>query len=193
MTAGSWPVGPSSEELVASCQAELGEDRQRDVRRRRRLGTTIGAALLATIMSVAVLDGLDVVDVVGVDDRTVSAVVGPLELEVRYPSVTRPALAAPFEIVVRRQGGFDGPVEIAVDARYLMAWDVNGVLPVPAGETSDGDVVVWEFDPPPSEVLHVRYDGRIEPARQEGATGRVAVVDGAAELVAVSFETRVMP
>lgn len=179
---------------VRARQAELGEDRQRSVRRSRRLGIAAGTVAVTLIMAAAVLDGFDVVDLIGVDERTVAASAGDIDLEVTYPSVTRPALASPFEIVVRDPDGFDGPVRLAVDAEYLMAWDVNGVVPAPSGEVSEGDLVVWEFDPPSGEVLHVRYEARIEPARQEAIDGSVALLredDTAA--ASVSFRTRLRP
>ena len=77
---------------------------------------------------------------------------------------------------------------------FLAIWDLNGVFPAPSGETSDGEVVVWELDAPDGDVLTVRLDARIEPARQEGVDARVAVLDGSGvELVAVDFTTVVRP
>jgi hypothetical protein len=116
-------------------------------------------------------------------------------LAVRYPAVTRPALASPFEIVVTRPGGFQGQqVEVTVDTDYVELWDLNGIFPAPAEETATADEVHWTFDPPDGDTLRIVYEARIEPARQEGATGHVAVLDDdGTELVAVDADTRIMP
>ncbi len=53
--------------------------------------------------------------------------------------------------------------------------------------------MVWEFDPPDGEDLHVRYDGRIEPALQSGRSGSVTVLDGTEVVAEVEFHTRVWP
>ena len=91
--------------------------------------------------------------------------------------MSRPALATPFDIEVHQDGGFDGPVRIAVDQEYLRMWDENGLVPAPSAETVMGPWVVWEFDPPIGDTLLVTYDARIEPAAQEGRSGAVAVLD----------------
>ena len=95
---------------------------------------------------------------------------------------------------MRKPGGFDGPVRIAVDHEYLRMWDENGLTPAPAAETVMGPWVVWEFDPPIGDALLVTYDARIEPAAQDGRSGAVAVLDGDDSIIAeVSFTTRVLP
>lgn len=154
---------------------------------------TVTTLVLTVIIGLAVVDGIDWLDVYGVDTSTVSASAGGYELEVRYGTVSRPALATPFEIVVVRRGGFDGPVTIAVDRDYLAMWDENGLTPAPSAETTSGDSLQWEFDPPEGDTLRVFYDARIEPAAQSGRSGAVAVVDGGAQVVHVDFHTRVLP
>ena len=153
--------------------------------------------LLFAIIGGAVVDAANVVDVWGVDTATVEEVgPGGLRLAVRHPTVTRPALASPFEIVVEQPGGFDAQeVEIAVSVDYLTLWDVNGVFPSPKDERSDGDRVVWTFDAPEGSVLRVVYEARIEPGVQlESRAGAVSVLDegGVAEVTA-RFRTQVRP
>jgi hypothetical protein len=164
-----------------------GELRQR----RRRYGAT--TLTLSAIMALGVIDALDWWSAYGVDDATARASRGGYDLAVRYPTVSRPALASPFEIVVTRPGGFDGPVTIAIDQSYLEMWDENGLLPAPAAETSRGDMVEWEFDPPAGETLTVWYDARIEPAAQTGRSGSVAVIVEDETVVAADFATRLRP
>jgi hypothetical protein len=152
--------------------------------------TTVG---LAAIVAVAVIDGIGWWDVVGVDTTTVRATGGGYELEVRHGTVTRPALATPFEISVARPGGFDGPVTVVVDRRYLAMWDENGLVPAPAAETTRGDWVEWEFDPPAGESLDIAFDARIEPGAQSGRDGAVGVVVDDQIVTSVSFHTAVRP
>ena len=95
----------------------------------------------------------------------------------RYGTVSRPALATPFEIEMTRPGGFDGPVTVAVTSSYLAMWDENGLDPSPAEETATAEETLWTFEPPAGEVLAIMFDARIEPGAQSGRSGRVAVLD----------------
>jgi hypothetical protein len=162
--------------------------------RRRQLLYRVTTGVLALVMLLAVLDGFDVLDVYGVDDAHVRATAGGVELDVRYGTVSRPALATPFDIVITRRGGFDAPIDVAVSSAYLAMWDENGLDPGPTSETTDGENVIWTFEPPPGDVLAISFDARIEPAAQEGERGRVAVLAGdGSEMVAVTFETVLRP
>lgn len=170
-------IEPASDELV----------------RRRRIGYTLTSLFLFVVMALGVVDALGWFDTYGVDTDSVSASGGGYELAVRYGTVSRPALATPFEIEVTRVGGFDGPVTVAVTRHYMQMWDENGLLPSPSAETSGGDFVEWEFDPPAGDTLTVFYDGRIEPAVQSGRDGAVAVLEDGVPVVGVEFHTRVLP
>ena len=159
--------------------------------RRRRYGVTTVA--LTVIVLLGVVDGLDWWSAYGVDDAATRASGGGYDLAVRHATVSRPGLASPFEIVVTRPGGFDQPVTIAVDRSYLEMWDENGLIPAPSAETTRGDTVEWEFDPPDGDTLTVWYDARIEPSAQTGRSGSVAVLEDGEAVVSVAFTTRVMP
>ena len=161
--------------------------------RRRRATYTVTTVVLVLLLGAAVLDGLHVIDAYGPDDSHARASGGGYDLDVRYPTVSRPALATPFQIEVRRAGGFDGPVEVAITFEYLSMWDENGLDPDPSGATTSGDWLVWEFDPPDGETLSIDFDARIEPAAQRGEHGRVAVMEDGEPVVEVSFETDVRP
>jgi hypothetical protein len=152
--------------------------------------TTLG---LSVIVGLAFVDGVGWIDAYGVDTARVQAAGGGYDLAVRYATVTRPALASPFEIVVTRDGGFEAPVTVAVTRSYLAMWDENGLLPAPSAETTAGDSVHWEFDPPPGETLTVVFDARIEPSAQSGRDGVVAIVDDDRQVVSVAFHTAVRP
>lgn len=160
--------------------------------RRRLLHRCVGG-LLALLMVLAVLDGLDAVNTLGPDEGHASASGGGFELAVEFPSLTRPALASVFRIAVRREGGFDEPVQVAVSRSYLEAWDLNGVLPGPAAESSLEEWVVWEFEPPPGDELLVTYEARIEPGEQTSVPGAVAVLVEDEPVAEVRFTTVMRP
>jgi hypothetical protein len=175
---------------LARCGEPLGD---RAIRRRRLAGR-VTAATLSLLLFVGVLDGLDLVDAYGPDTSSVADFGGGYRLEVVYATVSRPALATPFEIRVRRDGGFDAPIQLAVSRDYLGMWDENGLTPNPATSTSEGEWYVWEMDPPPTgDTLTVFYDARIEPSAQSGRSGRVAVLDDDVAVAEVAFTTRILP
>lgn len=130
----------------------------------------------------------------GVRTAHTSATGGGYALAVEYPRVTRPGHAVPLAIEVRHAGGFgDEPVELSVSTAYFALFDENGVQPAPSAETATGDVLLWEFDPPPGEVLRVYFDTRSGPNRQRGASGTVSVLNGGTPVVSVRVRTTVMP
>jgi hypothetical protein len=161
---------------------------------KRRTGYLLTTVFLTGLMLVVALDAFEGNAFLGVDSTTERASAGDLDLAVTYGVVSRPALATPFDIEVHRPGGFDGPVRVAVDQEYLRMWDENGLTPAPSAETVMGPWLVWEFDPPIGDTLLVTYDGRIEPAAQNGRSGAVAVLDeGDLPVVQIDFTTRVWP
>lgn len=174
----------------------LGEDESRAGLRRRRAGYAVVSVVLAAIVGAAVLDAVASIGIYGPHTETVATTgVDGVELEVRYGTVTRPALATPFDITITRPGGFGGQqVTVAVRSEYLAMWDENGLDPGPAEETADATTTYWTFEPPEGDTLRIRFDARIEPAAQNGERGSVAVLDDDGSVVAaVEFETRVLP
>jgi len=162
--------------------------------RRRRLLHRLTTGLIGLIIGLAALDGLGLVDAFGVDHATVSASADGTTLEVVYPDVTRPALASPLRITLHREGGWgDQPVTIAIDRSYLEIWDVNGIIPAPASESTDGPLVLWEMEPPEGDTLVVTYEARIEPAVQSSRRGRVWLVEDGEKVLGVRFTTHVRP
>jgi hypothetical protein len=161
----------------------------------RRRTSWVTFALLFSVMLSAVVDGVDIADIWGVDEATLTATgESGTELRVRYPTVVRPALAAPFGIEVVRAGGFDGDVELAVDLHYLELWDLNGIYPSPAEERSDGDRIIWTFSPPEGDVLTVSIDARIEPGAQlERRHGAVTLLESGEPELPIRFVTKVRP
>ncbi len=188
-------MGEAAQDVLHGVVHLDDSDGRRRTHRLRRLGYAVTTAVLSAVMAVAVLDGLGVVGAVGVDDAEVAASADGTTLSVRYPTVSRPALASPFVITITRAGGFgEQQVEVTVSTDYMALWDENGILPGPAEETAAAEDLHWTFDPPDGEVLRITYDGRIEPGAQSGGPGRVAVLDDdGAVVVAVRFETQIRP
>ncbi|MCB1002114.1 MAG: hypothetical protein KDB40_22660 [Acidimicrobiales bacterium] len=164
----------------------------RTLRSRRRLYDVVTLSIVF-VLGAATLDGLDLVDTVGVDVVTSSAAASDgTRLTVDHPSVTRPGLAGPLRVTV--SGLDDGdPVRIRVDRRYLSIWDQNALTPTPDRQMSVDGGVVWEYESTGDEVV-VELDGRLEPAVQSGRSGTIALVDAAGRaLVEVDVATRVLP
>ena len=99
------------------------------------------------------------------------------QVEVHYGRITRPGLATPWSVTVHRDGGFSGPIVVRSTSAYFDLFDENGLDPDPAAATQDGEMVIWEFDPPPGDTFRLSFDARIEPAAQwgRGATTEVEV------------------
>jgi hypothetical protein len=173
--------------------APPGSSQATSTLRVRRWGYGLTTAVLVVLLAVAVADGLGAIDAYGVDTAHVSAEAEGVVLDVGYTTVTRAALASPFEITVHRRGGFDGPITVAVDHRYLELWDENGLYPAPAAETTMGPWVVWEFDPPEGDTLRFTYDARLEPGAQRGRAGAVALLEDGLIVAEVAFKTDVRP
>lgn len=164
------------------------------IMRRRVAGYRVTAALLALLVLVALADTASPgIDVFGVGDGHVRAAGHGFELEVRYPSVTRPAVASPFDVEVTNPDGFDAEIELAINRDFLEIWDVNGLFPEPSEQRSEGDLIIWTFDPPDGDVFRFFYEARIEPARQSGTDGVVQLLDGGDVLLSVGWHTRVLP
>ena len=138
---------------------------------------------------------LGAANVYGVRTTTVAASGEDYSIEVRYASVSRPGLATPWSVEIRKPGGFDGPVTLATTSSFFDLFDENGLDPDPSAATTDDERVLWEFEPPEEgDGMVVSFDARIEPAVQLkwlDVTTEL-IVDG--EVIAsVDYRTFVMP
>jgi hypothetical protein len=112
---------------------------------------------------------------------------------VTYPQVTRPGLSATWGFEIRRAGGFEDPITVGTTDSYLGLFDQNAMDPEPAKATSTAGLVMWEFEPPPGEVLVVSLDARVEPGIQWGRSGKTVVYENGEPAVDVAYRTWVMP
>jgi hypothetical protein len=116
------------------------------------------------------------------------------DVSVEYAAVARAGLDVPWQVQVRRAGGFDGPVTLAVTADYFDIYEEQGLDPQPTSESSDGEYLYWTFDPPPTgERLAVDFDAYIQPSSQLGSSGEVAVLIGTERVATTRFHTWLVP
>jgi hypothetical protein len=171
--------------------------------------------LLVGLLTVIVVAGA--AGLFGVRSTEASASGGGWTVSVTYASVARAGLDVPWKVNVRREGGFTGPVTLAVTADYFDIYEEQGLDPAPASETADGERLYWTFDPPPAgtrpgnsggpsgsvggpgllpasgDELAIDFDAYIQPSSQLGASGEVTVLDGGNEVVSVPFRTWLVP
>lgn len=140
--------GPSSTEPPG-----VPLERQRRSRAARRAG----------IASIGLVLVLGLANALGPRSATVEASASGMGVTVEYPIVTRPALAAVWQVVVHRDGGFPGKITIATTASYFRGFDYNALYPSPVSEAGRDDLVVYTFDRPPGDTFRVELDARATP------------------------------
>ena len=148
------------------------------------------------VVALVVFLGLGALNTYGVRTRTASASGGGTELTVTYASVSRPGLATPWSVEIRRPGGFPQGLTVAATSSYFDAFDENGFSPSPVEETDDGERTIWQFAPSAGDTVTVSFDARLEPGVQlTRLKGRVEVLGGpgGSTLVGVDFSTFAMP
>lgn len=162
-----------------------------DVRRIRRWRSArrIFFCLLTAFLALGLLD------VFGTRTMETSATGGGWELSVTYPRVTRPGLSARVSIEIRRPGGFDVPVVLAVESSYFDAFDESSVEPEPVESTSDSSRSLWTFAAPTTgDTLVVDVNGRIQPGFQlRHVSGRASVLVADHPAVSARWKTFLTP
>jgi hypothetical protein len=170
-------------DVIPTAPEEPSLLRSRRARTVRRLFMT----LLVGVLAVGLAGWL------GVHTATTTVRGGGYELTVTYGRVSRPGLATPWALEIRHPGGFDGPVTVSTNSKYLDLFDENGFDPQPSKSTATPDAVVWEFDPPDGDTLSVSLDGRVEPGVQWGGTGETSVLVDGQPVVTATYKTWVLP
>lgn len=158
--------------------------------RRARAGRRAGVVLLTAFVA------LGATGLLGTRTTTSRAAAGGYELTVVHPAVSRSGHAVQVEVHVQRAGGFapDEPVRLRFLSSYFDLFDENAFSPEPDAEEQDATYTYDEFLPPPGDTLVVDVDTRVEPARNVGEAGEVAVVGpDDAPVVVVPFRTRLLP
>jgi hypothetical protein len=155
--------------------------------RRARILRRLFMTLLCGVLALGLTGWL------GVHSGTTTASGGGYELTVSYGRVSRPGLATPWSLEIRHPGGFDGPVVVSTNSKYLDLFDENGFDPQPSKATATPDEMIWEFEAPDGDVLGVSLDGRIEPGVQWGRTGETSVLVDGQPVVTAEYKTWIMP
>jgi hypothetical protein len=149
-------------------------------------------ALLAILVAILVAG---FIGFLGIRTRTAEANANGYDLQVHFASIARPGVEVPFDIQVQRDGGFPNGVTLAVPSSYLSALDAQSPQPEPKSTTSDGDLVLMQFDPPPGDTFGVGWEAQIDPAANMGRKEATITVmgDDGAPAVNVSIRTWVLP
>jgi hypothetical protein len=151
-----------------------------------------GRRVLMTLLVALVAAAL--VGLLGVHARTVSATGGGYDLSVRYAATARPGISVPLEVEVTHDGGFSGPVTLAVSADYLQVLQVGSSFPEASESTADGDAVELTFDPPDGDTLSVTFQAQVDPSADPGRPeGAVALLESGDAVVTARFRTWVLP
>ena len=156
----------------------LQEPRRGSQARRERWSRRVAFTLMSGVIVAAVAGFL------GGRQSPVTAPTGPTTLSVEYPNITRPGIEAPMEIRVRRDGGFQGPITVAIDAELFKKLDFQSWYPTPSSETADNRFVIYEFDPPPTgSTLVVVLDAHAQSSQRPSVDGHaVALPEDGAEV-----------
>jgi hypothetical protein len=151
-------------------------------------------ALSVGLVVAIVLVGL--LGLLGVRTAVATASSNGFSISVNHAAITRAGLATPFDIEVSREDGSPLPAQITlrIGSGYLAMFDENGLEPEPSSSFNDPDWTWWTFDVPSDmSVLEFSFDARLEPAVQRGMGATAAVEVDGREMVAVEFDTWVMP
>lgn len=156
-----------------------------------RLARWTGRVGVAAIFGVVLLAASGLL---GVRTATVEADGGGYNLEVEHVSIARAGEPAVLHLRVKHPGGFDGPVQLGLCDDWFDHLDFQSWYPTPSAETGSRGRLVYEFDPPPGDVLEVSLDARAAPGQFGGVERcEVAVLEEDEPAVSVSFRTWRMP
>lgn len=130
---------------------------------------------------------------VGLTHADVRSNASGYELRARYPEISRAGIASPLDIFVHSEDGFDSPITLKITHEYYRLFDLNGIYPAPSAETVDGDLLVWEFDPPMEDSFQLHMDWRVQPSVHDGKAATVELYVDDLFIADVSFDTRIAP
>ncbi|HEX2698728.1 MAG TPA: hypothetical protein VHM89_00805 [Acidimicrobiales bacterium] len=169
-------------------QSTIPPDAPVDRARQARFARRIFIVVLCAFLLAGVLGML------GVRTATVHGEGGGYQLEVRYAKVARSGLSVPWVVTIRHPGGFSGPVTLATNSEYFDMLDENSFDPEPESTTSDGERLIWQFQPPEGgDTMEVALDTRVGLNVQLGTTGTTEVLEGGAPVATVEYKTWIMP
>ena len=161
------------------------------------LGETVSSASLwarrafVAVLTLAVVASL--FDLLGVSTRQASAEGGGYELTVTYPRIARAGLDTPWALSITRAGGLPDEVEVAVTGDYTDIFEAQGIWPEATEMTRDGERLLLTFTAPEGDTLVVDFDLYVQPSSQLGRDATIAVVESGQDVVAVHYDTTLIP
>ncbi|KAF0963598.1 hypothetical protein [Rhodococcus sp. T7] len=141
----------------------------------------------------AVIVVLGEVGLLGVRSATARASGGGYELTPTYLQIARAGLDVPWNLTVRKVGGFAEPVVIVVESDYFDIVENQGWTPEPSAETSDASRTYMTLDPRPGDTLTLGFDAYIQPSARIGAPGSVSILEKGHDVVTLEFPTWLVP
>ncbi|BAH48706.1 hypothetical protein [Rhodococcus opacus] len=147
----------------------------------------------AAVALLALIVAFGAVGLLGVRSGTAYAEGGGYALTLTYPRVARAGLDVPWDLTVRKPGGFSEPVVIVVDSDYFDMFETQGWTPEPSAETSDALRTYMTVDPPPGDTLTLGFDAYIQPSSQLGHSGSVSVSEKGVDVATLEFTTWLVP
>lgn len=147
------------------------------------------AVALLTAWVIAGATGL-----LGPSTAEVSADSGGYRLAVEHPRVTRGGAHAPLHVRISSSEPFAGPVRLSLCDSWFDDFDFHTWYPAPAAETAEPGSLLYEFDPPPGDVLEVSLDAQAG----HGELGsidecEIRLLEGETPVASVRFTTWRMP
>lgn len=147
---------------------------------------------LLVLLAVLVLLGGTTLLGVRTDTKTVSD--DEWGMTLTYPRTARGGLDTVWRVELTRSDGFNGPITLAVTARYFDIFETQGFNPEPASTTSDASLLYFEFDPPTQgDTFAVDYDAYIQPSSQLGRRGEVHLMEGDRSRLSIAYRTWLLP
>lgn len=176
------------EELRRRPDATTSELSDAPPRTRSRLGRRVGVGLLIAITAAAGFDAL------GPRTAETASSGGGYELSLQYPQIARAGEPAPLVLNITADA-FGDSVQLRLCGTYFDHLDFQAWYPSPSAETTEGDWIFYEFDPPPhGRTLRIALDARVAPGQLGGRDAcDVSVLDQGEPVVSVAWTTWRMP
>jgi hypothetical protein len=153
------------------------------------MGRRAGVGVLVLIIAAAAFDAL------GPRTGDTSAQGGGYALALEYPQIARAGEPAPLIVSITSEADFSDSVHLRFCGTYFQHLDFQAWYPSPSAETTEGDWIVYEFDPPPDgRTLRVALDARVAPGQLGGRDAcEVSVLDQGEPVATATWTTWRMP
>ena len=129
----------------------------------------------------------------GVRSRTETVRAGGYTLSLEHAVVARAGLDVPFQVTVRRPGGFGSSLQLAITGDYFDIYETQGFNPDASAATRDAHTLYLTFDAPAGDTFTMSYDAYIQPSSQLGRSGTISVESHGRALASLDFTTHLLP